>query len=96
MAFLNRLLGTPDGWTDARALLADFCAAYGARAAGVRWPADGPVWSTVCDLAEGFAGTWVLIGARMVEPAVNSHGLEWAVRASAAEIEALDAAVATA
>lgn len=32
---------------------------------------DGPVWSTVCDLADGFSGTWVLIGARMVE----LHGL---------------------
>ena len=45
MAFLNRLLGSPNAWADARALLADFCAAYGARAAGARWPADGPVWS---------------------------------------------------
>jgi signal transduction histidine kinase len=45
VAFLNRLLGTPDGWADARAVLTEFCVAYGARAAGVRWPADGPVWS---------------------------------------------------
>lgn len=45
VAFLNRLLGSPDGWADARALLTDLCAAYGVRAAGVRWPADGPVWS---------------------------------------------------
>ena len=34
------------------------------------------------------------LGARMVEGAVNSHGLEWAVRASAQEIEALDSAAA--
>lgn len=37
------------------------------------------------------------LGARMVEPAVANNGLEWAIRANAAEIEALDAAaVATA
>lgn len=45
MAFLNQLLGPPDGWSDGRALLTDLCAVYGARAAGLRWPADGPVWS---------------------------------------------------
>jgi signal transduction histidine kinase len=45
VAFLNRLLGTPDGWSDAQNMLADFCTAYGARAAGVRWPNDGPaIW----------------------------------------------------
>jgi hypothetical protein len=37
------------------------------------------------------------LGAKMVEPAVNANGFEWAVRASAQEIEALAAAaVATA
>src|SRR5262245_6204415 len=25
--------------------MADLCTAFGARAAGVRWPADGPVWT---------------------------------------------------
>ncbi|MEO5567869.1 MAG: hypothetical protein ABIR92_05225 [Gemmatimonadaceae bacterium] len=34
------------------------------------------------------------LGARMVESAVNANGLEWAVRASAHEIEALDTAAA--
>lgn len=42
LAFLNRLLGRPDGWADARSLLADLCPAFGLRAAGLRWPADGP------------------------------------------------------
>lgn len=45
VAFLNRLLGAPDGWPDARAMLTELCAAYGARGAGLRWPADGPVWA---------------------------------------------------
>ena len=45
VAFLNRLLGSPDRWPDARTLLQDFCTAFGTRAAGARWPADGPVWS---------------------------------------------------
>lgn len=34
------------------------------------------------------------LGARMVESAVESRGLDWAVRANAAEIQALDAATA--
>jgi signal transduction histidine kinase len=41
VAFVNRLLGSTDGWPTARALLADFCTAFGLRAAGLRWPADG-------------------------------------------------------
>jgi signal transduction histidine kinase len=45
VAFLNRLLGALDGWPDARAMLTELCAAYGARGAGLRWPADGPVWA---------------------------------------------------
>ena len=45
VAFVNRLLGSPDGWADGRALMTDLCAAFGASAAGLRWPADGPVWS---------------------------------------------------
>jgi hypothetical protein len=37
------------------------------------------------------------LGAKMVEPAIAANGFEWAVRASAREIEALaSAAVATA
>ena len=40
--FLNRLLGPADTWPHVRAILADFCAAFGLRAAGLRWPADGP------------------------------------------------------
>jgi signal transduction histidine kinase len=40
--FLNRLLGSPDGWADAASLLGDLCVAFGARAAGFRWPAEGP------------------------------------------------------
>ena len=43
VAFLNRLLGPSDGWAGARALLADLCEAFGLRAGGFRWPADGPV-----------------------------------------------------
>ena len=46
VAFLNRLLGGPDGWADARVMLAELCAAFGARDAGLRWPGDGPVWVT--------------------------------------------------
>jgi hypothetical protein len=34
------------------------------------------------------------LGARMVEAAVDTHGLDWAVRASALELEALDRAAA--
>jgi len=34
------------------------------------------------------------LGARMVEPAVEAHGLEWTVRASAAEIQAIESAAA--
>jgi signal transduction histidine kinase len=58
VAFLNRLLGTPDGWTDARALLADFCADFGAKAAGIRWPADGPVWVAETGPAPRGATQW--------------------------------------
>lgn len=42
---MNRLLGTPDGWPDARAMLTELCTAFGARNAGLRWPTDGPVWA---------------------------------------------------
>ena len=42
VAFLNRLLGTAESWPNVRAMLADLCAAYGLRAAGLRWPAEGP------------------------------------------------------
>lgn len=42
IAFLNRLLSSAEGWRDASSLLGDFCAAFGAKNAGVRWPADGP------------------------------------------------------
>lgn len=42
VAFLNRLLGSPDGWPNATALLAELCSAFGADAAGLRWPAEGP------------------------------------------------------
>ena len=42
VAFLNRLLGSPDAWGDVATLLSDLCSAFGARAAGFRWPADGP------------------------------------------------------
>lgn len=42
ITFLNRLLSGSDGWVDASALVADFRAAFGARAAGLRWPAEGP------------------------------------------------------
>jgi signal transduction histidine kinase len=46
VAFLNRLLGAPDNWPDARAMLAEFCTAFAARSAGLRWPGDGPAgWS---------------------------------------------------
>src|SRR4051794_39266639 len=41
VTFLNRLLGSADGWADGRSMLADLCTAYGARSAGLRWPADG-------------------------------------------------------
>jgi len=41
LAFLNRLLGAADSWPNVRAMLADLCAAFELRAAGVRWPADG-------------------------------------------------------
>jgi signal transduction histidine kinase len=40
--FLNRLLGTVDSWANVRAMLADLCAAFALRAAGLRWPAEGP------------------------------------------------------
>ena len=42
VTFVNRLLGPGDSWPTARALLGDFCTAFGARTAGLRWPADGP------------------------------------------------------
>jgi signal transduction histidine kinase len=42
LTFVNRLLGHADGWSNPRALLGDFCTAFGARAAGLRWPAEGP------------------------------------------------------
>jgi signal transduction histidine kinase len=42
VAFLNRLLGSPDGWAGVESLLTELCAAFGARAAGFRWPAEGP------------------------------------------------------
>ncbi|HEX3148263.1 MAG TPA: ATP-binding protein [Gemmataceae bacterium] len=41
VAFLNRLLDSSNNWTNARAMLADFCLAFGAKAAGFRWPAEG-------------------------------------------------------
>ena len=41
LAFLNRVLGETDGWPAVEAMLADFCTAFGAMAAGVRWPAEG-------------------------------------------------------
>jgi signal transduction histidine kinase len=42
LAYLNRLLAGSDGWATPAAMLADFCTAFGARAAGLRWPAEGP------------------------------------------------------
>jgi signal transduction histidine kinase len=42
VAFLSRLLGSPDGWTDLGTLLTDLSAEFGARAASFRWPAEGP------------------------------------------------------
>lgn len=42
LTYLNRLLEGADGWTSPMALLADFCSTFGAEAAGVRWPAEGP------------------------------------------------------
>lgn len=42
VSFLTRLLGSSDGWANAPEMLTDFCTAFGAKAAGLRWPAEGP------------------------------------------------------
>ena len=42
VAFLIRLLGAADIWPNAKSMLADLCSAFGLRAAGLRWPAEGP------------------------------------------------------
>ena len=55
VAFLNRLLGSGPAWTDARSMLTDLCVAYGARSAGLRWPADG-VPTLVAETAPAPAG----------------------------------------
>jgi signal transduction histidine kinase len=72
VAFLNRLLGAADGWADARSMLADLCAAYGARSAGFRWPGDGaPV--LIAETAPHPSGA-----AQLVVPvARQSAGLLW-------------------
>jgi signal transduction histidine kinase len=42
LTFLNRLFGAPGGWADVHAMLAELCDVFGLRAAGLRWPAEGP------------------------------------------------------
>jgi signal transduction histidine kinase len=41
VAFLNKLLGSPDSWSNAREMLTDLCVAFGLKSAGLRWPAEG-------------------------------------------------------
>jgi signal transduction histidine kinase len=42
VTFISRLLGDADGWPTVHALLVDLCDVFGLKAAGLRWPADGP------------------------------------------------------
>jgi len=73
VSFLTRVLGSSDTWANAPELLLEFCAAFGATAAGLRWPAEGPavlVAETAPTSNPGFQATMNIPG----QPA----GLFWA------------------
>ena len=47
ITFVNRLLGETECWANVSAMLNELCTTFGVRAAGLRWPADGP--ALVCE-----------------------------------------------
>lgn len=71
--FVNRVLGTPDGWPTPRAMLVDLCVAFSLRSAGVRWPAEG----AAVLLAETAPGTSQSFRAPVPVPE-QADGLLWA------------------